>query len=188
MMTDWHWYAADRVNEFILMFKDGLRNLDNPVLDPYYSDMDTVPSAEINERYSASEEFRSGEDLPPVGTESFASQISSVNGQVTFQRLVIEMGIEKVYTEDISFENSSVSFPGLDGFGDIFASLEMKGFVPDFEAVKDRFPEMALPLDEGNIDHVNEPFPSVWAEEDSTVAQRMRKARQYVIDYIGLED
>jgi hypothetical protein len=186
-MTEWHGYAQTKLDEFLLFFDDGLRDLRNEDLSPYYAGAPMVPDDESQERYAASQEFRTEEELPPVGADAFASQLSEDGSQTVFQDFVESMGIEEEVVDDITEETAVTTILGFNSLNEVLATLEEKGFTPDYESVQAKFADIDIPVEDATVLHIDEPFPSVWGEEDSVIAEKLRRSRRYVKEYLELE-
>jgi hypothetical protein len=186
-VTDWHGYAQAKLDDFLLFFGDGLRDTRSDDLSPYYDGAPMVPDDEATQRYKDSVTFRNQNDLPPVGADTFASQLSESNSQTVFRDFVEGMGIEETIVDDLIEESPGITILGLDGLSEVLATLEEKGYAPDYEGVVERFEGLSLPTSDETVLHIDEPFPTVWGEEDSVIAEKLKRSRQYVKDYLELE-
>lgn len=170
------YYAAQKTDEFIQMVRENVRNLQSDKLSPFYN-LDDVSDEEIGERFEASVVFRDGNDLPPVTESSFSSQISQDFGKDTFVQFLNQKGIESVYEEDLFEDEPGDRVPQIPGLTDLIADLVRQGFVIDTAALMAAFP--GLDLSVAPVKHLREDPPVTWAEEDSVIASRIRKAKSY---------
>jgi hypothetical protein len=179
-MTDTY-YAANKTKQFSDMVKEGVRDLRSKALAPYY-EVPSVPDSEISSRYEESADFRSENDLPPVTESSFSSQISKGFGKDTFIQFLGEMGIEIQVTDDLFEDDPGERIPQIPGLTDLIHDLVRMGFEIDTSALMRTFP--GLDLSSEPVLHLREDAPSIWAEEDQTVAARLRKAKTYTRLYL----
>jgi hypothetical protein len=169
-------YAAQKTNEFIQMVRENVRDLQSDKLSPFH-DMNDVPDEEISDRFDASVEFRDENDLPPVTESSFSSQISQDFGKDTFIQFLNQKGVESEFQEDLFEDEPGDRVPQIAGLTDLIADLVRQGFVIDTEALMEAFP--GLDLSTESVKHLREDPPVTWAEEDSVIATRIRKAKSY---------
>jgi len=179
-MTDTY-YAANKTQQFSEMVKEGVRNLRSSKLVPYY-EVPAVSGADASARYDASVTFRSKNGLPPVTESSFSSQISRGFGKDTFIQFLNEMGIESQVVIDLFNDDPGERIPQIPGLSDLIHDLVRKGFKIDTSALMRTFPGLDLSSDP--VLHLSEEDPSTWAEEDSVVAARLRKAKTYARLYM----
>jgi len=177
----WHGIAEERMNEFINMVQDGTRDLSSKTLEPYWGDPPYPSSEEVLERKAASDEFREQSDLPEIGQDTFVSQISPGGSQTLFMDFLDAMGIEKEYVEDISSEEVS-PIPIPRSLLKPVNTLAAAGIEVDEDAVRERFGS-SVPPEPDEVLHIDEPLPADYAEEDSIVAEKMRRAKVYVATY-----
>jgi len=179
-MTDTY-YAADKMQQFSEMVKEDVRNLQSSKLAPYY-EVPAVSDADASARYAASSAFRSENGLSPVTESSFSSQISRGFGKDTFIQFLNEMGIESQVVDDVFSGDPGERIPQIPGLTDLIHDLVGKGFSINTSALMSTFPGLDLSSDP--VLHLSEEDPSTWAEEDSVVAARLRKAKTYARLYL----
>ena len=175
----WHGYAAARMNEFLSMVRDGTRDLTSPDLSPFYDNASAVSQEAVADRMDESVAYRTDHDLPPIGEEVFSFQISQGSSRDVFIDFVVDMGIEQEYTEDMYTEEIGAILLALEPLSRVVAALSTKGIEPDQEAVQQEFEDLGIPVESESILHLSEPLPNVYAEEDSIVAEKLRRARVY---------
>jgi hypothetical protein len=178
------YYAANKTDQFIDMVREGVRDLRSDKLRPYY-ESEEVSRDEVEERAAASTEFRSDNDLPPISQARFVSQISAAGAKSSFILLANQMGLESRYVEDLYEEESEGKLPEIPGLGDTIQILVRKGFAIDREALDALYPGADLSGGE-RVFHLREETPTVWGEEDSLVAAKMRRTRTFVRLYEGV--
>jgi hypothetical protein len=174
--NDGTYYAARKTNEFIEMVRENVRDLQSDNLSPFY-DLDDVPEEEVATRFNESVAFRSEHDLPPITESSFSSQISQDFGKDTFIEFLNHHGIESEFVEDLFEDDPGDRVPQIPGLTDLIADLVRKGYVIDTDALMAAFPGLDLSTDP--VKHLREDPPVTWAEEDSVIAARIRKAKSY---------
>jgi hypothetical protein len=164
------------MNEFIDMVREDVRDLQSDSLAPF-QEVDDVPEEEAAIRFDESSAFRRDSKLPPVTESSFSSQVSSEFGKDTFVEFLNQKGIESEFVEDLFEDDPGDRIPQIPGLTDLIADLVRQGFAVDTEALMATFP--GLDLSTEPVLHLREDPPSVWAEEDSVIAARIRKAKSY---------
>ena len=180
-MTDTY-YAAEKTKQFSEMVLENMRNLQSELLAPYY-EVEGVSEEEASERFDASVTFRDEADLPAITEPAFSAQLSRSFGQDTFIQFLNEMGIESETTDDLFEDAPGGRLPQIPGLTDLIHDLvTKKGFTVDTEALMEKFP--GLDLSSEPVMHLSEEAPSLWAEEDSVVSRRLRKARTYASLYL----
>lgn len=94
-MSSTTYYAAAKMNAFLATVTDGLRDLTNDDLAPFFAWAPPVPRDEATEKFTASEEYRDEKDLPPISAATFSSQISKGQSQTVFVGFLNAMGTPK---------------------------------------------------------------------------------------------
>lgn len=180
----WNGYAEAKTAAFIDMVNDDLRDLRSIRLAPFYDNAPDVPSDEIRSRRTESSAYRRSNGLSSIGESAFASQIAKGTSKETFIRFVDEMGVEQEYVEDMTSEAIPTALTSMGGLSKAVQILVGQGFELDMDAVRSRFPDIDLPIEEDEVLHINEIAPSTWAEDDSIVVEKLARARVYVDNYL----
>lgn len=183
----WHGYAQTKLSEFLDKFDDGLRDITNSVLSPYYDEAQVVTGEEQAVRSAASSAFRLANGLPPISSDAFAFQISAGSSKAVFEEYVRALGIEAVYEEDLSSAELSSALLTLPGLADVISALLLLDLTPDIEAIEERFIDMDIPIQTGTVLHISQPEPPTYGEEDSVIAEKMNRTKGYVNSLLGLE-
>lgn len=177
--------AAVKMNTMIAMASEGLRDLSNPTLSPYYAGVAAEGQDALRTRFQESQAFRLANALPPVSESSYGSQASKDGAQETFIRYLNDMGVETEYEEDMFAETVTETLPHMGAISEVIQTLVAKGFTADVAGLANRFPGMNIPVETEEIKHIREPLPTAWADEDSLVERHLARARAYLYAYLG---
>jgi len=177
--------SSVKMNTMIAMAEEGLRDLSNPALSPYYAGVAAQGVAALRTRFAEVQAFRLANALPPVSESSYASQASHDGAQETFVRYLNDMGVETEYEEDMFSETVADTLPHMGAIAEVIQTLKAKGFTPDVDGLANRFPGMNISVETVEIKHLREPLPTPWADEDSLVERHLARARAYLYAYLG---
>ena len=175
------------MNEFLAMVKDGTRDLTSKALRPFYVNAPPVSSEEVASRKSDSDVYRSLNSLDPIGGDSFSFQIGEGNSRSLFISFLRQMGIEAVYAEDVYSEKTDPVLLSLSSLSRTIAALSAQGIEPDTESIREKFEDLGIPFESEEVLHVSDPLPDSYGEEDTIIAEKLRRARVYVETYFAEE-
>lgn len=179
------YFAAAQMNNLIAIAEEGLRDLSSQDLKKFWTGVPSESQEAVAARFAASEAFRSENSLTPISASTFSVQASKGGAQNTFMNYLADMGLERTYVEDVYYEDEEFVLPTLAGLSDVISLLEAKGYEADVENLATMFPGVSLDFEIQTIQHLREPLPSAWADEDSLVERRLARARTYLYLYLG---
>jgi hypothetical protein len=178
-------YAAQILENTVEVLDKGLRNLKNPDLLQYYSDVKRVSGPQLKTLVEESVAFREENSLPSVSRTATAAQIERPLGPAAFRRKLQEIGFELESSEDLVSAESPSQVPSLNDISSFLINQEAKGLTLDAAALQaavealDQVSSLsAVPKETLHITVTETPSPLV--DEVSRVSSAMTGLYAYI--------
>lgn len=165
------------MRNYVTMLREGVRDLANPDLAPYYAGP-TIPSSSVPTALAAVQEGLTAAGLGAMPDSDFVAQAGTPSPAVLLT-VAVGMGVEDTFTDDLYEDVPIVRLPDL-GFRTSFASEREY----DQSAVSGlRTRAGVVPA---SVQHVRYQAPPLLADTDPYARVKIRRAKEYVRRYLSV--
>jgi hypothetical protein len=169
--------ASQMMRNFVTMLREGVRDLANPDLSPYYAGP-TIPASAVPAALAVVQAGLSAAGLGALPESDFISQAGTPSSAVLLT-VAVGMGVEDTFTDDLYEDVPVVRLPDL-GFRTSFASERMY----DQDAVAGlRTRAGVVP---SAVQHIKFQAPPLLADTDPYARVKIRRAKEYVRRYLSV--